>query len=255
MKKRLIVTLIILAIIVLITFTIFILVNINKSKDITMTIKEGTLTRTSATVIIKDNNKEHGYGESYSIEKNENGEWKSVKQIGEYFINMITWSTGITGKLNFNIDWSKRYGELENGEYRIVKSVSTSEGKRELYAEFTIENKDKANENISDVTMTIEEGTLTRTSATIILEGKNDFFCGPSYSIEKKEKRGWKPVNEIDGYIWGMMQYGSGNNRKMDFNLDWSKLYGELENGEYRLVKSVSTNGKTIELYAEFTIE
>ena len=116
-------------------------------------------------------------------------------------------------------------------------------------------NKDIPNQNILDITMKIKEGTLTRTGATIILEGKNDFFCGSSYSIEKKEKRGWNPVNEMDGYIWGMMQYGSGNNRKMDFNLDWFELYGELEDGEYRLVKSVSTNEKTIKLYAEFTIE
>ena len=42
-------------------------------------------------------------------------------------------------QLDFDLDWSKRYGALENGEYRIVKSVDTAEGEKELYAEFTIE--------------------------------------------------------------------------------------------------------------------
>ena len=143
MKKKLMIILIVLVILVLISFAIFIILNRNISDEcksnITMTIKEETLTRTSATIIIKDNNRENRYGEGYIIEKNENGEWKSVKQVGEYFIKMISWSTGINGKLNFNINWSERYGELENGEYRIVKSVSTPEGERELYAEFTIE--------------------------------------------------------------------------------------------------------------------
>ncbi len=142
MKKGIIITIIVLVILVLISFAIFIMLNksiFNKGvSDITMTVKEGTLTRTSATVIIKDNDKEHGYGENYSIEKKENGEWKTVKPIGQSSFLLISMGT-LTGELKFDLDWSERYGELENGEYRIVKSVDTAEGKRELYAEFTIE--------------------------------------------------------------------------------------------------------------------
>lgn len=142
MKKGLIITLIVLVILVLISVAIFIMLNkstFNKgASDITMTIKEGTLTRTSATVIIRDKNKEHGYGENYSIEKKENEEWKPVKQIGTYFVKMVSIGT-LTGELKFDLDWSERYGELENGEYRIVKTLDTKGGKLELYAEFVIE--------------------------------------------------------------------------------------------------------------------
>lgn len=142
MKKGLIITLIVLVILVLICFAIFIILNkniFNKGvQDITMTIKEGTLTKTSATVVIKDNNKEHSYGEGYRIEKKENWKWQHVKQIGTYYINMAALST-VTGELKFNLDWSERYGELENGEYRIVKTLDTAGGKLELYAEFVIE--------------------------------------------------------------------------------------------------------------------
>ena len=142
MKKGLIITLIVLVILVVISVSIFIILNksmLNKGvSDITMTIEEGTLTRTSATVIIKDNDKEHNYGEGYRIEKKENGEWKPVKQIGTYSFNLIAWGT-VTGELKFNLDWSERYGDLENGEYRIVKTLDTAGGKLELYAEFVIE--------------------------------------------------------------------------------------------------------------------
>jgi len=142
MKKGLIITLIVLVILVLISVAIFIMLNkniFNEGKsDITMIIKEGTLTKTSATVIIKDNDKEHSYGEGYRIEKKENGEWKTVKQIGTYSFNLIALGT-VTGELDFKLDWSERYGELENGEYRIVKTLDTEGGKLELYAEFTIE--------------------------------------------------------------------------------------------------------------------
>ena len=72
MKKGLII-LMVLVILIVISVAIFIILNksmFNKGgSDITMTIEEGTLTRTSATVIIKDNDKEHNYGEGYRIEK------------------------------------------------------------------------------------------------------------------------------------------------------------------------------------------
>ncbi len=141
MKKGLTITLIVLAILAVL-FAIFIIINKNISEDSTgiiMTIKEGTLTKTSATVLIKDNNKKHCYGEDYSVEKRENGKWKSVETKGNYIVKWPAYYPGKTGKLDFNIDWSERYGELENGEYRIVKTVSTSDGEIELYAEFTIE--------------------------------------------------------------------------------------------------------------------
>ena len=118
MKKGIIITIIVLVILVLISFAIFIILNksiFNKGvSEITMTIKEGTLTRTSATVIIKDNDKEHRYGKDYSIEKKENGEWKPVKQIGIYLVEMVSIST-LTGELKFDLDWSERYGELPIG--------------------------------------------------------------------------------------------------------------------------------------------
>lgn len=142
MKKWLIITLIVLVILVLISFATFIILNKSISNewisDITMTIKEGTLTRTSATIIIKGKDFRCGEKEDYSIEKKENDEWKSVTQIKVYLVNAIMVSSR-NGKLDFKLDWSERYGELKNGEYRIVKSVDTSEGKKELYAEFTIE--------------------------------------------------------------------------------------------------------------------
>lgn len=142
MKKGVIITLIILVVLIIMSSAIFIMLNkstFNKgASDITMTIKEGTLTRKSATIILESKN-DYSCGESYSIDKKENGEWKSINQINSYTFNLLGLLPGKDGKIECNLNWSERYGELENGEYRIVKSVDTAEGKRELYAEFTIE--------------------------------------------------------------------------------------------------------------------
>ena len=134
MKKRLIITLMLLVILILVSFTIFIFANkniLNKSNEITMIIKEGTLTRNSATVSIKDNNSDNVYGYYYRI---------IADRIDTESWILLAISPGKAKKpLEFDINWSKSYGELKNGIYRIVKNVSTSEGERELYAEFTIE--------------------------------------------------------------------------------------------------------------------
>ncbi len=142
MKKGIIITIIVLVILVLISFAIFIMLNksiFNKGvSDITMTIKKETLTRKSATVVLESKS-DYSCGEIYSIDKKEDGEWRSMTEINRYIFTFVGWIPGKDGKIKCKIDWSERYGELENGEYRIVKSVNTAEGKRELYAEFTIE--------------------------------------------------------------------------------------------------------------------
>ena len=141
MKKGLIILMVLVTLIV-ISVAIFIILNKNISNegkaDITITIQKGTLTRKSATIILESKN-DYSCGESYSIDKKENGGWKSINQINSYTFNLLGLLPGKDGKIECNLNWSERYGELENGEYRIVKSVDTAEGKRELYAEFTIE--------------------------------------------------------------------------------------------------------------------
>ena len=48
--------------------------------------------------------------------------------------------------------------------------------------------------------------------------------------------------------------YKIGENHQLDMYTDWSKLYGKLEPGEYRIVKEIYDNGH-IYLAVEFTIE
>ena len=43
-------------------------------------------------------------------------------------------------------------------------------------------------------------------------------------------------------------------NNKLEIDIDWSKTYGELEKGEYRLVKSTEIENKLYEFSVEFEI-
>ncbi len=108
------------------------------SPDITMKIKEGTLTNAGATLIIKDKTgDDHTYGDWYRIDKKENNGW--VKQepiVDDYYFNMIGYIADENNEVELPTNWESLYGELSKGEYRIVKT--TLDGK-EFYAEFTIE--------------------------------------------------------------------------------------------------------------------
>jgi hypothetical protein len=106
---------------------------------VSMTIKEGTLTKTGATVIIKDENENpYNYEAWYRIDKNENGEWKELDAFAEVCWIKTDYQVKEDGTLELEEIWKNIYGELEKGQYRLVKSVYEDDYKY-FYAEFNID--------------------------------------------------------------------------------------------------------------------
>ena len=116
-------------------------------ENVTMTIKEGTLTRTQATVIITDlSGDDNTYSDFFRIDKKENNKWKKLDVIvkGNYGFNSIGYTVNEDNILEMKIDWNWLYGELDTGEYRLVKSASVTKdnsflGDKYVYVEFIIE--------------------------------------------------------------------------------------------------------------------
>ena len=46
--------------------------------------------------------------------------------------------------------------------------------------------------------------------------------------------------NFIDNDFWNLVGYSVDENNKLELEHNWEWLYGELENGEYKLVKEVN---------------
>lgn len=100
-------------------------------EGVSMRIKEGTLTSTGATVIIRDtSNRDNIYGAYYRIEKRENNKWIELQTLPQEngaeigFISIGYTIDRTTHEREFAIDWNCIYGELPKGEYRIVKDTS-----------------------------------------------------------------------------------------------------------------------------------
>lgn len=112
------------------------------TNKIEMLIKEGTLTNNGVTVIIEDKNvRPYYYGKWFQIEKKENGEWRKLETFNEndrIVGEAIT--VGEDKKLELDIDWTELYGELKQGEYRLIKELygTGNEGKY-FWVEFEIE--------------------------------------------------------------------------------------------------------------------
>ncbi len=92
---------------------------------------------TGATVTIKDTNEEpYVYGEWYKIEENKNGEWFDVETIiSSYGFTDIGYLTNANGEVKFSIDWKWLYGELPEGNYRLLKEVN----RQYISVEFSID--------------------------------------------------------------------------------------------------------------------
>lgn len=114
-------------------------------ENVWMEIKEGTLTRSGATIIIYDNNTEHfRYHEKFRIEKYTENGWELLPFLyPDIGFNEIGTSPAKESPIEMQQNWARYFGELSNGTYRLVKSVADIDsynGKEQLfYVEFTIE--------------------------------------------------------------------------------------------------------------------
>ena len=110
--------------------------------DVIMTIKEGTLTNKSATLVLTNNSdKNFQYGNPYEIEIKKDGEWHKINV--ELNFDMPAFQLLSKESKEIELDWENKYGKLAKGTYRIIKGIDYEyeEGKYETFnvaIEFTI---------------------------------------------------------------------------------------------------------------------
>ncbi len=121
---------------------------IKEEKDVTLSVKDGTLTSKGATFILKNNSEnEYWYGNEYFIEKYENNKWMEVKTItGDPLVwNSVIYTLKLNEEKELNIDWMIGYNELSDGKYRLVKKIflkdNLEDKSKTLYANFVINLK------------------------------------------------------------------------------------------------------------------
>ena len=113
---------------------------------ISISIKEGTLTKKGITLIIKNNAKQnYFYGSQYYLEKEENGTFNVYEPKEILSWNDVLYSLKSNEQIEIEINWIIGYDELSNGKYRLVKKFTTEENitssanvQENFYVEFEI---------------------------------------------------------------------------------------------------------------------
>lgn len=115
----------------------------NFQHDVSLYIKEGTLTNTGATLVLTNNSdKDFQYGNPYEIEIKKDGEWHKINAKLNFTLPAYSLKSGETKEIE--LSWEHGYGKLSNGTYRIIKDIDYEKEdvifeKFSLAVEFSIE--------------------------------------------------------------------------------------------------------------------
>ncbi len=107
------------------------------------------------------------------------------------------------------------------------------------------------------VTLEVDKDTLSKVGVTLVITDNNEisYGWGEGYIIQKKTNNEWIDLNSNEPMMFNALAYNLDENNQWKYKIDWSKYYGKLENGIYRIKKSVYDNGY-IDLYSnEFEIK
>lgn len=159
------------------------------------------------------------------------------------------------------------YTESDLNHYSFIDEKGTEQS-------FTVDNntiiyKDKkflyGYNRFDKCTMEIVEGTVTPTGLTVRFSSvnENDTHYGSYYRVEKFENDDWLEVQrkELPGELgWTAEAYIIPKDGHSDCEIDWDWLYGELNAGQYRIIKDIYDFRKTGDLTqyyyaAEFVIK
>lgn len=114
--------------------------DIKEMKEISMEIKEDTLTSEGLTLIITDENRlVEGYDIAFKIEKKEFENWEELKPI----TNDIVWTTeryvlNENNQVEIKQNWKHIYGSLSRGKYKLIKYITINKEQYSISLEFEI---------------------------------------------------------------------------------------------------------------------
>lgn len=90
--------------------------------DVIMTIKDGTLTNKSVTlVLINNSDRKIQYGSPYEIEIKKNDEWHKINAKLNFTLQLFILES--KEKNEFELNFEDGYGKLPSGTYRVIKKI------------------------------------------------------------------------------------------------------------------------------------
>lgn len=201
-----------------------------------------------------DGYSEYDWKKKYKVQKKMPNGWEDLDIIAPIY--KISYDEEIS-KINIlyhtliKIDWTKLYGKLPKGTYRIVQYASNS--KKEFYSNpFELPKKEievppMENEEFierhNNVTIDVLLNSITSTGVKLFIQDKNGvgnnyhkyYWDYDYYDIQVKKDNEWELVEtkslEYERVVMGVGTSGD----FVTLQLDFTKFYNPLPNGTYRI--------------------
>lgn len=125
-RKKIILLIGILLIIVIAVFHSISAPKVTTIDNVSMTIKNRTLSNKQATIVITNKSKKKcSFGEEYVIEKKICGKWFKIKEKNsDIWWELVGYEVLPNESEEFKINWTTIYGKLKKGKYRLVKIIN-----------------------------------------------------------------------------------------------------------------------------------
>ena len=136
----------------------------------------------------------------------------------------------------------------EASDLRIIKAAATAI--QEKYA-----NIEEGHINLNKISIDIDYTSVSNKGVTIIVTDNNDenLPWTEGFRIQKKENEAWIDLEPINDLITPAISHWKDENNQYKQSIDWSYCYGELNVGEYRIVKPIFNpqNNSYIDFYSD----
>ena len=199
------------------------------------------------------------YGEEFAVEKRNGDDWEQLPFVHDNwgFID-LGYLLDKNAVREETVTWKYMHGALPAGHYRIKKGFFSGDYRNNtnIYAEFEI--TDDIGSKLG-VTMRRNDNTNKRIEFTVSQNGgtvDGDIMYTPAYRIEKKNGGKWEELPTLTGEpaVWNAKDQVLERGSEITLGADFDMIYGELPEGEYRLVKDFVCGSITETVYADFTV-
>lgn len=93
-------------------------------EKVSLKVLEETITKDGATLVITDENEEpYGYGEDFVLEVKKGDSWTKVEFLPDTIWKSLAYVPNDEGILTMKLDFKDCFGSLEDGIYRVVKTI------------------------------------------------------------------------------------------------------------------------------------
>jgi hypothetical protein len=116
-------------------------------------------------------------------------------------------------------------------------------------------NIEEGHINLNKISIDIDYTSVSNKGVTIIVTDNNDenLPWTEGFRIQKKENEAWIDLEPINDLITPAISHWKDENNQYKQSIDWSYCYGELNVGEYRIVKPIFNpqNNSYIDFYSD----